>query len=140
MEWLWQFGGLFVSAFVSATLLPAASEAVLVTLLYAKPEYGWMAWAVASLGNTLGSLTSYAIGFRLPEQTKRIDTTSRAMTYTKRYGVWILLLSWLPIVGDALPLLAGWLRLNVWWSALMIALGKMARYGVIWASVAYAIK
>ncbi len=121
MELFWQLAGLSLTAFISATLLPAASEAALVALLYAYPDHALAAWAAASLGNTLGSLTSYAIGFKLPE---RADIAPRTMNYVKRYGVWILLFAWLPIVGDALPLAAGWLRLNVWWSVMMIGLGK----------------
>lgn len=128
MELFWQLMGLFVSALLSATLLPMASEAVFAAVWYAQQDWAIWVWLTASLGNTLGSLITYAMGFRLPENTK---IPEKSLKYLQKYGVWVLLCAWLPIVGDALPLAAGWLRLNFYLSSFMILLGKMGRYAVI---------
>ncbi len=117
-------GGLFVSAFVSATVLPGNSEFVLAALLAHSPELKWPALGVATLGNTLGGLTSYAIGRILPSPW----TDSRALALVRRWGTPALLLSWVPFIGDALCVASGWLRQNVGLAAFAIAIGKFARY------------
>jgi len=117
---------LLASSFLSSTLLPGSSEAVLAAVLLADPARLWPALAVATIGNTLGGLTSYAIGRLLPSRAE-----SRALDRVNRYGAPALLLSWLPVVGDALCVAAGWLRLNPWWTTLYIALGKFARYAAL---------
>ena len=99
--------GLFTSAFVSATLFPGASEAVLLALVSSWPDALFTALTVATVGNTLGSMTSYAIGRFFPKK-----VSNRALDWLQRWGVYALLLSWLPLVGDALPLAAGWLRIH----------------------------
>jgi membrane protein YqaA with SNARE-associated domain len=118
--------GLFLSAFVSATILPGNSEIVLIAVLAKHPSLFWESIAVATLGNTLGGMTSYAIGRLLPNKTE-----SRAMAWVQRHGEWSLLLSWVPVIGDALCVAAGWLRLSPVRSLLMIAIGKCARYLVL---------
>ena len=115
--------GLFTSAFVSATLFPGASEAVLLALISSWPESSWLAVGVASVANTLGSMTSYLIGRFFPRK-----VSNRAIEWLERWGVWSLLLAWLPLVGDALPLAAGWLRIPWAKSAFFILVGKSARY------------
>jgi membrane protein YqaA with SNARE-associated domain len=117
---------LFGSSFLAATLLPGGSEAVLFGVLKLHPGALWSALAVATLGNTLGGMSSYVIGRIIPPR-----ETLKGLATVQRYGAPILLLSWVPIVGDPLCVAAGWLRLNPWWSALCIALGKFARYWVI---------
>lgn len=87
---------------------------------------------VASLANSLGGVVSYALGYFLP---KRYTISDKAQRLFAKYGVWALLLSWLPVIGDLLPIGAGWLRLNVWLSVVMITLGKTVRYGVLTALV-----
>ena len=121
---------LFASSFLAATLLPGGSEAVLFGVLKFNPQQYWPALAVATLGNTLGGMSSYLIGRIMPQrgQIKRLDSI-------KRYGSPALLLAWVPILGDPLCVAAGWLRVNPWLAALFMALGKFARYLVI-ASVA----
>ncbi len=119
-------GALFVSSFLAATLLPGGSEAVLFGVLKLHPEQLWAALAVATLGNTLGGMSSYLIG-RLIPATKPL----KGLATLRRWGSPALLLSWVPIIGDPLCVAAGWLRLNAWWSVLFIALGKFARYWVI---------
>jgi membrane protein YqaA with SNARE-associated domain len=115
--------GLFLSAFVSATVLPGNSEIVLIAVLAKFPALFWESIVIATLGNTLGGMTSYAIGRLFP---KRIE--GKALDWMTRYGEWALLLSWVPIIGDALCVAAGWLRINAWLTLLMLALGKCARY------------
>lgn len=119
-------GALFGASFLAATLLPGGSEAVLFGVLKYNPHQFWPALAVATLGNTLGGMSSYLIG-RLIPQHKQLKGTR----WVQRYGSPTLLLSWVPIVGDPLCVAAGWLRLNPWLSALFMALGKFARYVVI---------
>ena len=115
--------GLAVSAFLSATLLPGNSEIVLVALLAKFPTLFWQSIIVATLANTLGGMTSYVIGRILPNKVE-----NKASQWLTRYGEWMLLLSWVPLVGDALCVAAGWLRINPWLTLLMLAIGKCARY------------
>jgi membrane protein YqaA with SNARE-associated domain len=117
---------LFASSFLAATLLPGGSEAVLFGVLKLHPGQLWAALAVATLGNTLGGLSSYLIGRLIPQK-----HTIKGLATVQRYGAPVLLLSWVPLIGDPLCVAAGWLRLNPWWSALSIAGGKFVRYWVI---------
>ncbi|WP_435627444.1 YqaA family protein [Candidatus Ferrigenium straubiae] len=121
---------LFLGSFFAATLLPGGSEAVLFGVLKAYPETYWPALTIATLGNTLGGMVSFGMGWLLPQtqQLKHVDKL-------RRYGTPALLLAWVPLIGDALCLAAGWLRLNWWQAALFMALGKFARYWVIAAAV-----
>jgi membrane protein YqaA with SNARE-associated domain len=114
---------LFSSSFLAATLLPGGSEVVLYGVLKGHPEQFWPALGAATLGNTLGGLSSYLIGRLIPQ--KKEMTGLAAM---RRYGAPALLLSWVPLLGDPLCVAAGWLRVNPWSSALFIGLGKFARY------------
>ncbi len=126
--------GLFVSAFVSATILPGNSEVVLLAVLAKHAELFWEAILVATFGNTLGGMTSYAIGRLVPNKAE-----GRAIAWVRRYGEWALLLSWLPLIGDGLCIAAGWLRLPPALVLLMMAIGKCARYLVLaggWAWMA----
>lgn len=119
-------GALFVSSFLAATLLPGGSEAVLFGALKLHPDQLWPALGIATLGNTLGGLSSYVIG-RLIPQTRPL----KGLETVRRWGSPALLLSWVPVIGDPLCVAAGWLRLNPWWSALFMAAGKFTRYWVI---------
>ena len=121
--------GLFASSFLAATLLPGGSEAVLFGLLKLHPEQLWLALLLGTLGNTLGGMTSWSCGRWLPRWQKLDALTQRDRV--QQWGSPILLLSWVPIIGDALCVAAGWLRLNVWQCALFMALGKFARYWLI---------
>ena len=117
---------LFISAFVSATILPGNSEIVMVAVLAKFPNLFWETIVVATIGNTMGGMTSYAIGRVVPNRVER-----KAMSWMRRYGEWALLLSWVPVIGDALCVAAGWLRINPWLALVMLAIGKCARYLVI---------
>jgi membrane protein YqaA with SNARE-associated domain len=127
--------GLLLSSFLAATLLPGGSEAVLFALLKLHPETLWPALALATLGNTLGGMTSYAGGRWLPGRQKL--ELSKGYAQVKRWGSPMLLLAWAPLVGDALCLAAGWLRLD--WRACVafMAVGKFVRYWVVAQAVLF---
>jgi membrane protein YqaA with SNARE-associated domain len=124
--------GLFASSFLSATLLPGNSEIVLLALLQKAPQLAWSAVAVATVGNTLGGLTSYLLGRFLPK-----PKPYRALRWLSRYGPAALLLSWVPVIGDGLCVASGWLRQNVVVAVLFIALGKFARYWALAEGLAW---
>jgi membrane protein YqaA with SNARE-associated domain len=120
--------GLFVSSLLAATLLPGGSEAVLYSVLKLHPELFWPALLVGTLGNTLGGMVSFGMGWLLP-QTQQLKHVEKV----RKHGTPALLFAWAPLIGDALCLAAGWLRLNPWHAALFMLLGKFARYFVLGA-------
>lgn len=136
METLWI---MFSGAFLAATLLPGGSEVLLAGLLASKPETWLGLWLAASIGNTLGSLTSFWLGRlgRVAKSPEELASGSyrRALALVQRYGVWSLLLAWAPLIGDLLCVLAGWLRLPLLASTLLILVGKTLRYLLIVAAV-----
>ena len=117
---------LFISSFLAATLLPGGSEVVLIGVLKVYPELLWPALLLSALGNTLGGMVSFGMGRILP-QTRKLKHVEKI----QHYGTPALLLAWVPLLGDALCLAAGWLRLNPWQAAFFMALGKFARYWII---------
>ncbi|KGD83742.1 membrane protein YqaA with SNARE-associated domain [Pantoea sp. PNA 14-12] len=121
---------LLSSSFLSATLLPGSSEALLVALLIAKSASVYGLIGVASLGNTLGGLTNIILGRLLPLK-RQGQWHETAMAWLQRLGPAALLLSWLPVVGDLLCVLAGWLRFAWLPTVLFLAIGKTLRYIVI---------
>ena len=123
--------GLFTSAFLSATLLPGGSEAVLAYLVYADDHGPLILLAVASAGNTLGGMSSWLIGRLLPTGRFQDEALHPAATRIRKHGSPALLLSWLPVSGDPLCAAAGWLRVPWYRALLFIALGKIARYMVV---------
>lgn len=120
---------LFASSFLAATLLPGGSEVVLFGVLKLHPAQFWVALGVATLGNTLGGLSSYLIGRIIPQR-----QAMKGLATVQRYGAPVLLLSWVPVIGDPLCVAAGWLRINPWWSTLCIAVGKFLRYWIVAAA------
>ncbi|MFZ2162485.1 MAG: DedA family protein [Sideroxyarcus sp.] len=124
--------GLFISSFLAATLLPGGSEAVLFGVLKLHPELFWPALLLGTLGNTLGGMVTFGMGWMLP-QTQQLKHVEKVRVY----GTPALLLAWVPLVGDTLCLAAGWLRLKWWQAALFMAVGKFARYWVIAAAANY---
>ena len=122
---------LFASSFLAATLLPGGSELVFAGVLKINPQQYWPALAVATLGNTLGGMSSYLIGRVIPQRTEL-----KGLQWVKRFGSPVLLAAWVPIIGDPLCVAAGWLRLNPWFAALFMALGKFARYLAIASALA----
>ena len=129
---------LFTSSFLAATLLPGGSEAVLFGVLTAYPELYWSALGVASVGNTLGGMSSYAIKLFLPDEKallKRSGGNMRGLEWVRNHGSPVLLLAWVPIIGDLLCVAAGWLRINWILAMMFMAAGKFARYWVIAAAM-----
>lgn len=126
---------LFVSAFLAATLLPGGSEAVLAILAVRDDYDPWLLLAVASAGNTLGGMSTWVVGrffgWRYPASRFTQPKYDRAIRWLREWGSPALLLSWIPVVGDTLCLVGGWLRVS-WFAALVwISIGKAARYAVI---------
>jgi len=125
---------LLASSFFAATLLPGGSEAVLFGVLKTHPQLYWPALGIASLGNTLGGMSSYLIGRFLPSEKallKKSNGNRRGLEWVRCYGSPVILLSWVPLIGDVLCVAAGWLRVNWLWVLLFMVVGKFARYWVI---------
>lgn len=126
--------GLFLLALIAATLLPAQSEAALVGLLLSGTYSTAGLLAAATLGNTLGSLVNWLIGRSIEHYWERrwfpasAEQLERAQRWYRRYGRWSLLLSWLPVVGDPLTLVAGVMREPLPSFLLIVALAKAGRY------------
>jgi len=123
-------GGLFLAAFIAATLFPASSEAVLGGLVVSGAYDPWLLIAVASAGNILGASVNWALG-RWASTTPWVRGNrhlARAFAWFRRFGVWSLLLSWLPVIGDPLTLAAGLARLSFIRFLVPVAIGKVARY------------
>lgn len=122
------------SAFTSATILFGTSEIAFTAALMWQPENAVWFWLTAGTANTLGSMVSYGMGRCLPKKYAH-KIVERTRARLAKWGAYALLFSWLPIVGDALPLAAGALRLNAWVCAVALAVGKFARYALLWAGV-----
>ena len=119
-------GSLFAATFLAATLIPLSSEAALFAVLRLHEELFWQALCVATLGNTLGGISTYLIG-RFIGAKKPLTQVERV----RRLGAPALLLAWLPFVGDALCVAAGWLKLNWMQVAAYQAAGRFARYYLV---------
>lgn len=125
----------FLASLISSTLLPMGSEAVLLAYIGHVPAMVWVALAVATLGNTLGGVITFWMGRGAEALCERYATsggsdrwTRNARQWVGRWGAPVLLLSWLPVIGDPLCAVAGWLRLPFWRSVIYIAIGKALRY------------
>jgi membrane protein YqaA with SNARE-associated domain len=122
-----ELAALFAASFAAATLVPLPSEAALFAYLQLHPANVALAVLVATLGNTAGGMTSYLIGRLIPQ--RKLDL--KAIEWLRRYGPPLTALAWLPVVGDALCVAAGWLRMN-WGAALaFMAAGRLARYALV---------
>lgn len=137
-------GAVFVIAFVSATLLPMGSEPAVFGLVKLQPELFWPAILVATVGNTLGGGLTWWMGLVARQAADRVrhegghvpelqpghekPADHRALRWLQRYGAPACLLSWLPVVGDPLCAVAGWLRLPFWPCLLYMGVGKFLRY------------
>ena len=127
--------GLFLSAFISSTVAPGGSEAVLAYLVNQQFAPIIELIAIATLGNTLGALTTCWLGTWTAKKypNKQLDNKhhQRSLNWINRWGVWSLLFSWLPIIGDALCFAAGWLKLSPIGCVIAIMTGKCIRYTAI---------
>ncbi|MFY8082448.1 MAG: YqaA family protein [Rubrivivax sp.] len=129
----------FLVAFLSATLLPMGSEPAVFGLVKLNPELFWPAVLVATLGNTAGGAVSWWMGWGAHKAydavSRREPAQARALAWLQRFGPRACLLSWLPVVGDPLCAVAGWLRMPFWPCLLYMALGKFARYVTMTAAL-----
>lgn len=123
---------LFLVAMVSATLLPMGSEPAVYALVQVNPELFWPAILVATAGNTLGGAISYWMGWGAEKAFQTVKGRKageqKAVEWLRRFGPKACLLSWLPVVGDPLCAVAGWLRFPFWACVAYMAVGKFLRY------------
>ena len=137
------YAGLFFSALTSATILPGSSEAALLTILAAGHGAAVPLVMVATVGNVLGSLVNWGLGYFFSGLrgrrwvSNKKSVYDRAVAWYERYGSWSLLLSWLPVIGDPLTVAAGALRINLIRFLVLVSIGKFARYVFIVATFAW---
>ena len=135
LETLTGIWGLFISAFISSTIAPGGSEALLAYLVSEGHHPIIQLLAVATVGNTLGALTTWGLGVmaakKCPIAKLLPENKQKALELVKKKGVWILFFSWLPIIGDAFCFAGGWLKLTLLPACLVIFLGKLGRYAVL---------
>ena len=142
-------GAVFVVSLLAATILPLGSEPFVAGYVALNPDALWATVAVATLGNTLGGMTTYWLGRIAHDAAARLRNADagaptgqegvwqrRAHRWAVRFGPAVLLLSWLPVVGDPLCAVAGWLRLPLWRCVLFMATGKGLRYLALCAAAA----
>jgi membrane protein YqaA with SNARE-associated domain len=131
---------LFIAAFISATLLPVGSEPVLFGLLRLNPDMFWSAMLVATLGNTLGGALDWWMGYEahlVVDKYRHSRSHVKAMEWLERLGPKACLLAWLPIVGDPLCAVAGWLRMPFWPCVGYMLIGKFLRYVTMTVALLY---
>ena len=129
---------LFIVAFISATLLPLGSEPVLYGLLRLNPDLFWSAIAVATAGNTLGGMVDWWMGFgahQVVDKYRHSKSHVKALEWLERLGPKACLLAWLPVVGDPLCAVAGWLKLPFWPCVGYMLIGKFLRYVTMTAAL-----
>ncbi|BAT61820.1 inner membrane protein YqaA [Variibacter gotjawalensis] len=125
---------MLLSAFLSATILPLSSELVLAAAISARPNEVWALVAVATVGNVAGAIVNWLIGRGIVHFRDRkwfplsAAQYARAEAMFNRYGLWSLLFSWVPIIGDPLTVIAGALRVRFWPFLILVTIGKAARY------------
>ncbi len=138
MEYFSELGyfGLFIAAFLAATILPLSSEIVLSALLLSGLSPIALV-AIATTGNVLGSLTNYALGYwaslEIIKKWLKISEEEFVQAEQRfvKYGLFSLCFAWVPIIGDPLTVLAGVLRIRLWLFVIFVAVGKLMRYIVI---------
>ena len=130
-----ELSGLFLSAFISSTIAPGGSEAVLAYLVAAGHYPVELTVIVATIGNTLGAITTWGLGMlaakKYPAATFLSENKQKALDVVRKKGIWSLFFTWLPVVGDVLCFAGGWLKLPFFQALLIILLGKMVRYAAI---------
>lgn len=132
-------GTVFTIAFLSATLLPLGSEPAVFGLVKLNPDLFWPAIVVATVGGTLGGVVTWWMGLAAERAYEALEHRKppdpRALRWLGRFGAKACLLSWLPIVGDPLCAVAGWLKLPFWPCTFYMAAGKFGRYLVMTAGM-----
>ncbi|MGD9096646.1 MAG: VTT domain-containing protein [Desulfobacterales bacterium] len=141
----WGLPALLLVSFLAATILPVASEWLLVALVVQNVDPG-AAVGIATLGNTLGAVTTWALGVwggpYILQRWLRIDARDRrrAERWYGRWGSWSLLMAWAPVVGDPLCFVGGLLKVPLGRFILLVAAGKAARYAALaWAAIGIAV-
>lgn len=128
---------LFAASFAAATVLPMQSEAVLSGMLVADAGVPWMLVAVASAGNVLGAVVNWLLGWEIERFRDRKwfpvkpETLERAKRWYGRYGLWTLLLSWAPFIGDAFTVVAGVMKVRLPVFVAIVGIAKTARYVIL---------
>jgi membrane protein YqaA with SNARE-associated domain len=128
----------FVVSFISATLLPLGSEPVVFGLIKLNPTLFWPAIGIATLGNTLGGAVTWAMGLgshHIVDRFNHSKTHLKALEWLRSIGPKACLLSWLPIVGDPICAVAGWLKMPFWPCVVYMAIGKLIRYFLMTAAL-----
>jgi membrane protein YqaA with SNARE-associated domain len=131
-----EYFGLFLSAFLSATLLPGSSEILLISLMQQDLNQ-LLLWLWATSGNSLGSIVNWVMGrYFLHFQDRRWFPVSKqsmekAQHWFQRYGIWSLLLSWTPVIGDPLTLIAGVMKVRLSLFVLLVVIAKGVRYALL---------
>ena len=126
----------FVVSVVSATLLPLGSEPAVFAVAKANNTLFWPAILVATVGNTIGGMIDYWMGYGAKQAFAK-ERGSRWFGWLQRYGAKTMLLAWLPAIGDPLCTLGGWLKLPFWPSVFYMALGKFLRYVMMTSALLY---
>lgn len=135
----WGYAGMFISAFLAGTILPFSSEAVLLACVGLGLDPVWSTISTTA-GNALGGITCYWIGhlgkIEWIEKYLRVDKKQmdRAERFIRGRGSWMALFSFLPVIGDAILIVLGWMRANVWIVALSMTIGKLTRYAILVAA------
>ena len=141
MEELSVYLGLAAVAFLAATILPGSSEALLTALFIQRPDEAAVLFLVATVGNTAGAALNWLLGRFLmrfagrnwfPESAGSVE---RASAWFRKFGIWSLLFSWVPVIGDPLTFVAGFLRIRFLPFVVLVCVGKAARYAAIIGAV-----
>jgi membrane protein YqaA with SNARE-associated domain len=134
---MWELFGLFSAAFLSATVLPGSSEAALLALAaYGSWDMATLV-AVATFGNTLGSIPNWWLGIYVetwrnhPRFPVKPTEFERYSAWYARWGLWSLLAAWVPVIGDPLTVMAGVMRTRLWVFLAITGVGKLVRYLVV---------
>ena len=117
----------FIISFISATLIPMGSEPAVFAVVKANPAIFWQVMLVATIGNTLGGMVDYGMGYAAKQAFER-ERERYWYRWLQHFGAKTMLLAWLPGIGDPICTLAGWLKLPFWPSVFYMAVGKFARY------------
>ena len=139
----WGLWGLFLGTFLAATVVPFSSDVLYIAVLQ-MTSAPWACLAVGSLGNWLGSLTTFGIGWlgrwEWIEKWFKVDRAKleKQKVYVDRYGVWLALLSWVPFIGDVFAIALGFYKTNPWLTALLLLVGKTLRF-LVWNLIMGAI-
>jgi membrane protein YqaA with SNARE-associated domain len=138
---MWELIGLFWAAFLSATVLPGSSEAALLALIALGSTSLITLVATATVGNTLGSVVNWVLGLYVerwrthPRFPVKPDDYVKYQDWYRKWGVWSLLLAWVPVIGDPLTVMAGVMRTPLWLFVLVTGIGKLARYVAVVGAV-----